>query len=269
LATTNELIRQELEELIKEGTDISNHKYKIEAVKELARRGKSKLLKDKNIQNLTEEPDPTNSRYQKWYTRSLPVVRQLLPERYLEFQEYYRIEKRKDISATTYTISDYFAGITLTRMGQEIFSSFGVFVQKFRLQIEILESALARIDSILVNIKAVLQAEIFDNELSVANELLKKSHLRASGAVAGVVIERHLGQVAVAHSLTIRKKDSTISDLNDALKTAGVFDVPGWRFIQRLGDIRNLCVHSKEREPTRDEVEDLIRGAEKVIKTIF
>lgn len=48
-----------------------------------------------------------------------------------------------------------------------------------------------------------------------------------------------------------------------------VYDIVNWRFIQHLGDIRNLCDHNKDREPTKEEVEELINGTEKVIKTIF
>lgn len=265
MAISSEKIRQELEILVKQGKDIIELKFGIEAAKELVQRGNT----EKNIVDLSKTPDMTATNYQKWYTQSLPVVEQLLPDRYQEFQEYYRLERRKSIDAATYTISDYFAGITITRLGAEVFNSTNVFWSKFNAQIAILESAFTRLDSILVNIKAVLQAQLFDDELSTANELLKKSHLRAAGAVAGVVIERHLGQVAAAHSITMHKKEPTISDFNDALKKAGLFDVPNWRFVQRLGDIRNLCVHSKEREPTTDEVEELNRGAEKIIKTLF
>ena len=35
------------------------------------------------------------------------------------------------------------------------------------------------------------------------------------------------------------------------------------------GDIRNLCDHHKDREPTQQEVEDLIKGVEKITKTLF
>ncbi len=48
-----------------------------------------------------------------------------------------------------------------------------------------------------------------------------------------------------------------------------VYDIVNWRFIQHLGDIRNLCDYNKDREPTKEEVEELINGTEKVIKTIF
>ena len=258
-------IKQEIELLVKQGREMLAHKAANELIK--------KSKKDEKIIELAESAKKADNiafDYQVWYSKSLPVVQQLLPERYTEFQEYYRLEKRKNIDLATYTINDYLAGITMTMLtGEEAFNSFGVFMKKFQSQINILESALVRIDSVLVNIKGVLQAELFDDELSVSNELLKKKHLRAAGAVAGVVIERHLAQIARAHAIVIRKSDPSISDLNDLLKNAGILDIPDWRLNQRLGDIRNLCVHSKDREPTPEEVEDLIRGAEKIIKTVF
>lgn len=262
-----DVIKQELENLIKYGKETLTDKRKIESAKELVRRGN----KDSKTLELSKKHDQTTLNYQKWYTQSLPVVRQLIPERYIEFQDNYRVNNRKAkvIDASIYTISDYLSGLSVTRGGVEVFSSLDVFLSRFAFQIEILESALTRIDSLLVNIKGVLQAELFDNELSVANELLKKGHLRAAGAVAGVVLERHLGQVAAAHSITIQKKDPTIAELNNELKAAGIFDTPNWRFVELLGDIRNLCVHSKGREPKRNEVEDLIQGTEKIIKTVF
>ena len=39
--------------------------------------------------------------------------------------------------------------------------------------------------------------------------------------------------------------------------------------IQRLGDLRNLCDHNKQREPIKEDVYELINGVEKVTKTIY
>ena len=41
------------------------------------------------------------------------------------------------------------------------------------------------------------------------------------------------------------------------------------RHIQLLGDIRNLCDHDKKQEPTKDQVQTLIDGTDKIIKTVF
>ena len=87
--------------------------------------------------------------------------------------------------------------------------------------------------------------------------------------MAGVVLERHLKEVCDNHGGTIRKKAPQISDLNNALKGANVIDIPRWRSIQHLGDLRNLCAHDKKSEPTEDQIEDLLAGVSKVTKTIF
>ena len=108
-----------------------------------------------------------------------------------------------------------------------------------------------------------------DSDIASAKELSRAGHLRAAGVVCGVVLENHLQMVAEHHQITSRKKNIAISDANDTLKEKAVYDVPIWRLIQRLADIRNLCAHSKEREPSPGEVDDLIIGTEKVIKEVF
>ena len=132
-----------------------------------------------------------------------------------------------------------------------------------------MESLRSRFDSSLFEIKQLLQADLFDSELDAARELLKNGFLRASGAICGVILEKHLGQVCTNHSLSLRKKNPTINDYNQLLKDENAIDVPTWRLIQRLADIRNLCDHNKEREPKKDEIEDLINGVDKVIKELF
>jgi hypothetical protein len=114
-----------------------------------------------------------------------------------------------------------------------------------------------------------VQADLFDSELDAAKELAKNNFTRAAGALAGVVLERHLAQVSDDHGIKVTKKNPTISDLNDALKDADVIDVPQWRFIQHLADIRNLCDHSRKTEPSPEQVDDLLAGVAKITKTVF
>lgn len=87
--------------------------------------------------------------------------------------------------------------------------------------------------------------------------------------MGGVVLEKHLGEVCSSHNVVLRKKEPAISDLNDALKGAGVIDTAQWRFVQHLGDIRNLCDHSKNIDPTDEQVQDFLLGVAKVTKTMF
>ena len=113
-----------------------------------------------------------------------------------------------------------------------------------------------------------MQADLFDSEIDAARELLKNKFLRAAGAIAGVVLEKHLHQVCDDHGVKITKKNPSISDLNELLKANAIIDIPQWRHIALLGDIRNLCDHNKQKEPTAQQINDLIDGTDKVLKTI-
>ena len=142
-------------------------------------------------------------------------------------------------------------------------------ISRFNQQLSIVKTIRERFRSSLFDIRQLAQADLFDSELEAAKELAKNKFIRAAGAVAGVVLERHLKEVCGNHDVTIRRKNPQISDLNESLKGADVVDIPQWRFIQHLGDLRNLCAHDKKPEPTMDQVEDLLAGVAKVTKTIF
>lgn len=205
--------------------------------------------------------------YQRWYSRASKIVELLGQERLEEFTSYYRIDpKRKTIDVSNYVIQDYLKGIVLRFELQ--FEANSVAKTGFINQLHILKSLESRIDSILQDVKGHLLAEIQDSELKVADQL-RKVNLRAAGTLAGVVLEGHLQRVTQNYNITIRKKTPTIVDLNDPLKSAGVYDNPTWRKIQLLADIRNLCSQKKSREPTDDEVIELISGVNWVIKSIF
>lgn len=207
--------------------------------------------------------------YQTWFTKAYNVVKILLPDRHQEFYLLYKDEKRKnsDISYLTFTISDYFLGLTVTKGWdrEEVVNPFSAFYSKMEIQLTILDACYDLLDSKLADIQGMLQYELFENELQAAKDLLKKKYNRAAGALAGVTLEIHLSKVCENQNIKFRKQNPTISDFNEELKKENIIDVPTWRLIQRLGDIRNMSVHSKEREPSNDEVEDLIKGVEKLI----
>ncbi|MDQ3637477.1 MAG: hypothetical protein M3426_05720 [Actinomycetota bacterium] len=206
--------------------------------------------------------------YERWYSVSMQVVKQVLPDRLADFVKQYKDEKRKETSFLTYGVSDYMIGLKATRGPQTVVDGKAAF-PKFEQQLNILKSAQARFESSVFDMLEVLQADLFDDELDAAQELYKKGFIRAAGAVSGVVLERHLAHVCHKHNLRTRKKSPSINDLNQMLKDDGAIDTPMWRFIQRLGDIRNLCDHNKERDPSKEEVDDLISGVRKIISTLF
>jgi hypothetical protein len=209
-------------------------------------------------------------KYQSWYSRALKLVELLGPDRLEEFISYYRINpKRKSYNGATYVIQDYVNGMGANidmyeKPLWDIHNTAGV---RFLNQMQILSALRSRLSGVLSDVKGSLLAQIQDDELKVAQKLIKIT-LRGAGAIAGVVLEGHLQRLAENHKVVISKKDPTISELNDPLKSSGVYDIIIWRKIQHMADIRNICDHNKGREPIKSEVEELIIGVNSIINTV-
>lgn len=222
-----------------------------------------------------EEPSTPKffSHYQNWYTEAHAIISQLLLSRISEFESLYHPNiKRKKIDVTTYSIQDWLLGVRsnvndYTR--KKHFHDAGVIVMRFHTQLKILKAVQKRFESSLFDIKQLVQADLFDSELDSAKELNKKGFGRGAGAVAGVVLEKHLSQVCESHGIKVSKNNPGISDYNQLLKEKDVVEIKDWRFIQRLADLRNLCDHNKETEPTKQEIKELIEGVDKITKTLF
>lgn len=212
--------------------------------------------------------------YQQWYTEALVLIKQLLPDRVENFKKLYEKSKtrRKDMTSDDYTIEDYLNGLKVTRSvdyDEIVIADPSAAITRYQQQLNILKSVEKRFTSTLFDIKQLVQADLFDSELEAAKELNKKGFVRGAGAVAGVVLEKHLSQVCENHCIKITRVNPTISIFNDKLKDAGIYETPIWRKLQHLGDIRNQCDHNKEKEPTQADIDELIIGVENIIKSLF
>ncbi len=208
--------------------------------------------------------------YQAWYSEAKILIRNLLPDRLDDFVRYYEKPKsRKIIDFESYRIEDYLQGVVVTNsFDGEVIVGHSAAIPLFYQQIAIVKALSKRFQSSLFDIKLHLQAEMFDDELDAAEYLLMNKFTRAAGAIAGVILERHLKQICLNYQVTFgNKKNLVISDLNDALKKANILETSDWRRIQLLGDIRNNCDHDKKTEPKEAEVQELIDGVKKIIKT--
>ncbi len=239
------------------------------AYQELARQ---KKLTEKEAKESMKVYNIFADKYQHWYTESLELIRQILPNRMKEFESLYRpSENRRGISGTSFTIQDWIMGHRSPKDDFNVgigFDDFTAMLRRVQLQAKILESAEVVFESSLVEITQLVQADLLDSEIAVAEELLKNGFDRAAGVIAGVALEKHLQEVGRAHQVKL-KQHPTISDMNDSLKANTIIDIPTWRFIQRLGDLRNLCGHNKNREPTHIEVSELISGIARITKSVF
>ncbi|WP_081809750.1 hypothetical protein [Amycolatopsis keratiniphila] len=207
--------------------------------------------------------------YQSWYSEALAVVSQLLPARVSDFVAYYKPARaRKNLDAENYTISDALMGLT-SSFGGDTRADRKAAIPKLTQQVKILDSLKNRFTSSLYDLSTILQADLYDQEVDAAAALLKQGFTRAAGALAGVVLESHLKTVCDNHGIKITKKNPTISEFNDKLKGENIIEVTTWRKIQYLGDLRNLCSHRKDDDPTDEQVSDLIDGVKKILHTVL
>jgi hypothetical protein len=255
-----------LTRLVNEGDQLLNAIQYDCAPKEFLKKLSIELNNDQTLINEFFNLLPNfRSSYQSWYSEAQAVVKQLLPDRLENFNSYFEFAKpRKEITFQNYMIRDYLQGLRITRGGgYEIIADGSAAIPEFTQQLNIVKAAKDTLDSALIDLKGMLQADLFDTEIESAAGLAKAGFLRAAGAICGVVIEKHLNHVCVLHGFAISKKHPTINDLNQLLKDKNIISVPQWRHIQLLADIRNLCDHAKSKEPTIDEINDLVIGSKK------
>tara|TARA_R110002110_G_scaffold403658_1_gene621536 strand:+ start:110 stop:661 length:552 start_codon:yes stop_codon:yes gene_type:complete len=181
---------------------------------------------------------------------------------------YEKPKGRKEITYGNYVIQDFLQGLVRKRYDETIYLDTSAAFPQFEQQLAIVKAARKRFESSLFEIKQLVQSDLLDSEIDTARELHKHKFFRAAGAVAGVVLEKHLRQVCEDHGVKIIKKNPGIGDLNELLKKEGIIEVPQWRHISLMADIRNLCDHNKQKEPSSEQVTDLIDGTKKILKTV-
>jgi hypothetical protein len=225
-------------------------------------------LKDEYDEYLKKVPD-FRHKYQAWYSESKTLIKKLLPDRFDDFVRAYEKPKtRKSVEYGNYVIEDFLISLKVTRVGEVIVGPKAA-LQVYLQQLRILESVKERFKSSLFDIEQLVQADLFDSEIESAKQLSKNKFYRAAGVICGVILEKHLIQICQNHSIKINRSKPTINDLNELLKGEAVIEISSWRYIQHLGDLRNLCGHNGEREPNKEDIEDLINGVDKIIKTLF
>ncbi|MEG1506547.1 MAG: hypothetical protein RR201_02185 [Malacoplasma sp.] len=168
-------------------------------------------------------------KYQSWYTIANITVKELVPTRYDDFIECYKCSKRKEISFSNFTMSDYLVGISISLGDTILFKPKTAGLIRFKMQLDIIKAINENFENTLFNIKNSIEFELLDNELKSTKKLLKNGYLRSAGAVCGVILEKHFASVLENHKLCIKKKEPCISDYNDLFKNENVYDTVKWR----------------------------------------
>jgi hypothetical protein len=209
------------------------------------------------------------NQYQRWYSEAIPVVKQLLPHRFVEFKGLYEdgsTEEVANLSIRQFLLGQHLTGYAMNPLaGVFVPNPRGYIFRRLRAQVQIVESCRLHFDSGFMNLENVVRADLFESELDASRELLRLGFLRPAGVVPGVILEKHLKQVCDFHQIEV-KPEPSLSDLYDALYKENVITKVEHKTLERLAIIRNYCDHLKEREPTKEEVDDLLDSVENYVK---
>lgn len=204
-------------------------------------------------------PCDIGGRYQKWYGAARVIIEKNQPVRLNEFDDIYDIRDKKNRSGGIRQL--------ILRKYLEKKDQFLLF-DLINRQFDILAAVPNYLRYSIYDIELTAYSILMDDEISASMHLLSKGFLRPAGALAGVILERHLKNLLRKHIPPIKYKETdALSALNELCKKHEIYDVIEWRRIQHLTDLRNLCDHPKEREPTKEEISDLINGISKILKT--
>ncbi len=195
--------------------------------------------------------------YQQWYSAARVILAKNQPGRLDEFDE-------------VYSPAGKGVGYGIKQLLSQRYVTKG---EQFRLmdlinaQFDILSAIPSHLRFSIYDIELEAYSVLMDDEIGGAQHLLSRGFLRPAGVLAGVILERHLKNLLRKHAPPIKyRKNATLASLNDLCKEA-VYELVTWRKIQHLTDLRNLCAHDKTREPTKDEVTELISGVSAILRS--
>ena len=110
----------------------------------------------------------------------------------------------------------------------------------------------------LNKVRHLIQAEVFDNELEQAVELLSSGYLTAAAVVAGVVLETSLRQLCIDNKVPTGKLDK----MNADLAKTGIYNNLVQKQITAYAAIRNSAAHGKSSEFVKNDVTNMIQGVQ-------
>lgn len=119
----------------------------------------------------------------------------------------------------------------------------------------------------LVSMKGLVAAELFTDFIEMANHLLEEGYKDPAAVVIGSVLEEHLRQLSLKHSIDITfltaSGDTRLKKaegMNTDLSKSKVYSVLDQKMVTAWLDLRNKAAHGKYKEYSAEQVEQMMQG---------
>jgi hypothetical protein len=132
-------------------------------------------------------------------------------------------------------------------------------VLAFNEQLAIFQSAKSDVQGgYLFEIRNLVHAEVFTNELDQARHLLDAGYKPAAAVIAGTVLETTLRELCNQHPNLAAAE--SLNRMNDGLTREGVYNQARHRQIQAWADIRNAAAHGRPNDFEAIDAARMIEG---------
>jgi hypothetical protein len=211
-----------------------------------------------------KDAEPFEAAYQRWYSRALPLMKQLALDRYAEFQSYYITDPRYAWYDTgAFIIQDYFRD----RNPDEDSVARQKVARSFTSQLALLKSVSDRLTWGQMDTTDQAERGLQLAFLGTARRLMDID-ARSAGALAATVLETFFKKLTARHQLKFRKQAPPLREYIDALHTAKVLDIPVHAQATWAAEIADRS-RSEGEAPTKLQVRDLIDGTHWLITNVF
>jgi hypothetical protein len=128
----------------------------------------------------------------------------------------------------------------------------------------ILKSIKTEIDNgWLTSLKGLVSAEIFSDFLEMAYHLLRENYKDPAAVMIGSVLEEHLRQLCIKHSIPTEDpksgKPKKADLINSELASAGIYNKLDQKNVTAWLDLRNKAAHGKYAEYNQQQVEFMMQ----------
>jgi len=152
------------------------------------------------------------------------------------------------------TESDYYLMFKEQSSGFDSFSNYDYVAQA----LSILKAAKTDYENgYLFDTRALIQAEVFDDFLDQAAQLLENGYFGPAAVVAGAVLEDGLRKLCQQNNTVVSAR-ATIEPMNVALAKTGLYGIVIQQKISALAAIRNKAAHGKWDEFDANDVGQMI-----------
>lgn len=116
-------------------------------------------------------------------------------------------------------------------------------------------------NGLLIDIRALVQADIFADFLEMGEYLLKEGYKDAAAVIIGAVLEDSLRKLCEKHGISTSKENGkplTIDPLNTALTKAEIYSKLNQKQITTWAHIRNKAAHGEYSKYDKNQVEMML-----------